>query len=262
MTQLSPASKWILKQFFDLQKELEKNLQEYQLAHNVEALYRFLWDDFADWYVEYLKTDESQIDFAKELFLQFIFEYGNYSPFQAEVIWKQFFKQKGEFSLTKKPDFKYTLTSDKEYLEFLEIMAIIKKIRSIRGLFGIDLNIFLEIFTDKREFLKYQDFFKLTAKVVIQPIKRENLYNFTVNDKEFSVDILRYLSQNKEQELKRTEKIIKDLDKQIISLQNQLNNPNFLSKAGHAVIAQKQADLKLRQAEKQEQLEKQSFLNS
>ena len=88
------------------------------------------------------------------------------------------------------------------------------------------------------------------------------MYSFKVAENEFAIDILKYIGENKETELKRTEKILKNLEKQIKSLESQLNNPNFLSKAGTEVVSQKEQDLKQRNTEKQEQLEKISFLKS
>lgn len=262
MTQLSPASEWILYKYLKLEKELENNLQEYQLAHNVEALYSFLWDDYADWYVEYLKTDKTQIGFAKEIFLQFLFHFANYSPFQVEVLWNKFFQKEREFSLTRKPTLKHTIKPKKKYLEFVDVIELVKKLRSIRGLFGVDLNIFVEVFCPHNYLSKYQEFFKLTAKVALQPIARQNLYTFYINQKEFSIDILRYIGENKETELKRTRTVLKNLEKQINNLEKQLANPNFLTKAGEGVVEQKKYDLKTRTLEKEEQLEKINFLTS
>lgn len=262
MNKLTPASEWILYKYLNLEKELEKNLNEYQLSHNIEALYGFLWDDYADWYVEYLKTDSSQITFAKNIFLHFLFEFANYSPFQVEALWKEFYKQETELSLLKKPVLKFELSPDKKYLEFSQVINLIKKIRSIRGLFGVDLNIFIEIFTTDEKLFDYQEFLKLTAKTVLQPILRQNLYTFYIDDKEFAIDILRYIGENKEQEIKRTKKILESLEKQINTLEKQLSNANFLAKAGKEVVNQKKQDLKLRKQEKQEQKEKIEFLTS
>ena len=77
MTDLSPASIWIFLKYKGLLESLEKNLKNYELAHSVDAIYHFLWDDFADWYVEYLKTNKTQLDFANDLFKDyyFYFEY-------------------------------------------------------------------------------------------------------------------------------------------------------------------------------------------
>jgi valyl-tRNA synthetase len=260
--QLTPASKWILKNYLDLEQNLQQNLEKYELSHNVEAFYSFLWDEYADWYVEYLKTDDSQLAFAKEIFWHFINKFSPYFPFQAEALYKDFFKQDDILAMSLKPNLNYNHEDVEGYLEFEEVIIFVKKLRSIRGLFGVDLGLFLEIFTDYSQILKYQDFIKLTARASICDIKRENLYSFKVAENEFAIDILKYIGENKETELKRTEKILKNLEKQIKSLESQLNNPNFLSKAGTEVVSQKEQDLKQRNTEKQEQLEKISFLKS
>ncbi len=65
---LSSASFWILSKYYQLEKTLDANLKIYELAHSVTAIYKFLWDDYANWYVEFLKTSEDDMTFAVELF--------------------------------------------------------------------------------------------------------------------------------------------------------------------------------------------------
>ena len=90
---LSPASLWILKKFITLENNLNLAIAEYDIAHAIDELYKFLWNDFADWYVEYLKTDSLDLAFAKELYKNFVVLLSPYAPFETEVLWKEFFKQ-------------------------------------------------------------------------------------------------------------------------------------------------------------------------
>ena len=88
---LQPASVWILEKYIELEDILEYQLGTYELNKSIDALYKFLWDYYADWYVEYLKTDDTQTVFAKELFKQYTITLSPYSPFETEALWREFF---------------------------------------------------------------------------------------------------------------------------------------------------------------------------
>ena len=114
------ASFWILTKYYQLENQLQDSLQSYELAHSVDAIYKFLWDYYADWYVEYLKTDQSQLPFAREIFRQFVITCSPYCPFETEVLWKDFF---GEHSLlaTEVKDFSWTKTTFEAEFGLLEL---------------------------------------------------------------------------------------------------------------------------------------------
>ena len=168
MTNLSPASLWILDRFLQLEIELEKHLIDYELTHSVEGLYNFLWDDYADWYVEYLKTDDSQVSFAKELFKQFVVTISPYMPFESQALWQDFF---GETELLANV---VKVNLDQEYLsqlksdygtqsviEFNTVISLIKNLRSTRGLFRIDPATKLEIISNNENINVYSKYIEL-----------------------------------------------------------------------------------------------------
>ncbi len=258
-TTLTPASRWILKKYFELENSLQANLETYEIAHNIDSLYRFVWDYYADWYVEYLKTDNSQVDFAKELFKQFVIVLSPYAPFETEALWKEFFTEEDLLALHLKPEFSYSQSQTQGWEEFAKITESIIKVRSLRGLFGIDPATIMEIFTENEELLKYSQFLRLSAKCKTSKGSYPTLFKIVSAGYEFYIDILRYVP-DKKKEIARTNKNIQNLDKQINSLKKQLQNSSFLQNASQEVINQKQSDLSDRQTEKLEQESKLDFL--
>ena len=266
---LTPASLWILDKYITLEKALEQNLQTYELAHSVDSLYKYLWDFYADWYVEYLKTETSQKAFAKDLFKQFIITLSPYAPFETEALWKEYFAEKTELALEQK-DFDWSrniltvsgLTKteiENQIKEFELVVEFVQNLRSLRGLFAIDPANSVEIFTTSEGLLKYDKFIKLIGKGHLLNESKSELYTVKTYAFSYSIDILTYI-KDKQKEIQRTQKLILNLQKQAETIQNQLSNPGFLEKAQQQTIDDKKLDLKRRQSEVAEQQKKLSFL--
>ena len=270
---LSSASFWILSKYYQLEKTLDANLQTYELAHSVAAIYKFLWDDYANWYVEFLKTSEADMDFAKELFRQFTITCSPYCPFETEALWSQYFGEEKLLAAEVKdpnwslkalelyfgyPDI-HSLEPDKRYIEFESIIAFISSIRSLKGLFAIDPVVQVQIYSSSDLLIQYQDYIKLLARAEINIEEKTTLYEVKNNNFTYQIDILSYV-KDKEFEINRTNKLIENLNKQILQLESQLANEKFVANAEPEVILEKRRDLSFRKLELQEQVSKLDFL--
>lgn len=262
---LTPASLWILQKYLDLQKQLDENLGQYELAHSVDALYDFLWNSFADWYVEYLKTDETQIPFAKKLFRQFVITLSPFMPFETEVLWKEFFDQSDllAFEINNNEWCSQLWSSYSDNLaqaqEFNLVVGFIQDLRSTRGLFAIDPAKPIQVYSTSKLLQRYSKFVQVMARSELITQQKLDYYTVKKEGYEYSLDILHYIV-DKPSEIARTNKIITDLDKQIVALEKQLANESFVANAETEVVAEKQSDLKNRLAEKAEQEAKLVFL--
>ncbi len=83
----SSADHWILLQLEQCLKKVEKEIEQYRLSEAYETLYRFIWDDFADWYIEASKvqTNESLLAYVLETVLGIAHPF---APFVTETIWQ------------------------------------------------------------------------------------------------------------------------------------------------------------------------------
>lgn len=242
------ASVWIMHKFVVLQGELEKNLLTYEFTHSINAIYSFLWNDFADWYVEYLKTDETQLAFAYKLFRQFIITLSPYLPFETQVLWQDYFQQKNLIVFEKLDLNWYTkFSSEGNSDEFQNIIEFIQEVRSIKGLYAIDPVTIINIFVDNGTFWDYENFIKLTARASIH-FQKELNGQFVNSKIGYAVNILDYI-KDKEFELNRTKKLVDGLKKQIFQLEAQLSNQKFIDNAELEAILQKKKDLEERNFE-------------
>lgn len=255
-TTLSPASIWILDKFLGLEKQLEKALEDYELAHFVDQLYTFLWDNYANWYLEYLKTDKSQMDFAKELFEQYLLILHPFDPFLTEYLWETYLEKKQLLAFEKR-DFLYASKRlagidetfrEAAILEFDTVVEFIEKIRSLRGLFNVNSSQIMTIYTDFAKVFEYQEFLTKMIKVELTKDTKGKNYSVKTPNFGFSLDISAYI-QDVAKEIDRTNKQIQSLEKQISALENQLKNQEFLQKAQIEVIDQKNQELEARKLE-------------
>lgn len=58
--ELTDADRWILGRLEEVRAEVDSALESYEFGRACDALYRFAWDEFCDWYVELSKVQLSE----------------------------------------------------------------------------------------------------------------------------------------------------------------------------------------------------------
>jgi valyl-tRNA synthetase len=125
----SIADHWILNKLSILTDELEKDLANFRFGEAYQNLYHFVWDDFADWYIEASKTGPNPAMLHGVLEATLVLAHP-FAPFITEAIWRELeFKKGGLLAselLPKLVDFDKTKAE-----EFSEIMKIVKQSRRV-----------------------------------------------------------------------------------------------------------------------------------
>lgn len=91
---LTKQDKQIIKKLHQLIKETTKNLGEYKFSPAGEAVYQFLWHEFADKYIEYSKNrvrekDKVVLSVLRYVYLNCLKLLHPFMPFVTEAVWGQ-----------------------------------------------------------------------------------------------------------------------------------------------------------------------------
>jgi len=83
----TPADHWLLGRLQAASSEMSKALENYRLSEAYEALYHFVWHDFADWYVEASKVrlNAPMLAYGLDMALKLAHPF---APFLTETIWQ------------------------------------------------------------------------------------------------------------------------------------------------------------------------------
>ena len=127
------ADHWILNRLDTATKQATKMLDNYELGQAFDILYHFIWDDFADWYLEASKTqlNTSVLTYVLEVVLKLAHPF---APYVTETIWDTVDWEKGLLISAKWPQTKGF--DKKQAAEFEELIEIIKEIRHLRAEMG------------------------------------------------------------------------------------------------------------------------------
>ncbi|HET8669520.1 MAG TPA: valine--tRNA ligase [Candidatus Saccharimonadales bacterium] len=81
------ADHWLLSKLQQATDEIARDLDNYRFAEAYDRLYHFVWDDFADWYIEASKAEENLplLAYALESVLKIAHPF---APFLTETIWQ------------------------------------------------------------------------------------------------------------------------------------------------------------------------------
>ena len=270
---MSDADKWITNKLAKCVEDVDEALSNYRFSDAAQAVYSFAWYEFCDWYLEFIKPVIYGEDGPEKLATQKVLaETLNrlvrllhpFVPFISEEIYQKL-PIKAEACIT---DSFPTLKNDKEWLSFgAESVAfevdlvreVITALRNIRGENrikpGEKIRARLAVKDDEgQKVLSANKVAIMTlakletcdigeagnlSKCALTPIKLGDVEVDVIVPLEGLVDF--------EEEIKRLNKAIEKVQKEIISLTKRLDNKNFVENAPEEVVAQGRqqlADLK------------------
>jgi valyl-tRNA synthetase len=140
----SLPEKWIKAKLNAAAEGVSLNLEEYRFNEAAAAIYRFVWHEFCDWYLElikpalYGKTDEQQRCAAQRTMLD-VFKIvlkllHPFMPFVTEELWQVLKgKNEGSVMVSEFPKYEKEAKTTKAEKEMQLIMDIITCVRNIRG---------------------------------------------------------------------------------------------------------------------------------
>ncbi len=249
---LEIEDKWILSKLNDTVKEVNENMDAYELGVAAGKIYDFIWDSYCDWYIELTKPRLNGEDGESKLGAQKVLLYvlteilklvHPFMPFISEEIW-QALPHEGEALMVEKyPAYDERLSFPEAEHNFEMVMSAIKAVRARRSEMNVppSRKAHLIIATDKKSAFEagvsYICKLAYASEVSVLDSAPEDLNGMvsvvTDNARMFMpmaelVDL--------EKEKARIHKELQNAEKQLQAQIGKLSNQNFVTRAPEAVV--------------------------
>ena len=133
----SDADHWLLYKLQRCSEGVATDLDNYRFAEAYDRLYHFVWDDFADWYLEAAKAqaNDKLLAFALEATLKIAHPF---APFVSETIWQTLaWEQDTTLAASSWPEFPSAKAQAKNAEAFEAVKTIVSETRAILKALGL-----------------------------------------------------------------------------------------------------------------------------
>ena len=225
---ITSSDKWILTKLNKTIKSVTKNMEKYDFNLVGNELYKFIWEDFCDTYIEYSKTSQDNISTKSTLILvlsDILKMLHPFMPYVTDEIYEALpVKDADNIILSSYPRYDKKQIFDKEEKEIDALIEIISSIRNARKENNIPKE--YSLINNFNEDFKYiiennKDILTKLVKCDIISTANEDLAKL---DLSFSYGVLTLSYKGKE----TTEEDIENLKKEIASLENSIERRNKL----------------------------------
>ncbi len=258
------VDQWIIQKFDECQKEVNKHLADYRFSEASHAAYTFAWNDFCDWYLELSKPvvygDDAKAKYATQWVLGQMLNklmklLHPFVPFITEEIYQKLPIKTEALIVAEYPTSEnqkeFVKHANKESADSVELLkATITAIRNIRGENRIKPGekIKVNMVSKKQETLsqlKAADALitkmaNLSESQYLENVNYEKSAVSAVNSSEHALEVVIPLEGlvDFDEEIKRIDKNLEKLSKEINSLEGRLSNDNFLKNAPDEVVTE------------------------
>ncbi len=253
---LATEDKWIVSKFNTLAKEVNQNLEAFELGVACTKLYDFIWDVYCDWYIELTKpriqaggetaeNAQAVLVWVMKGMLKLLHPF---MPFVTEEIWSAVDDSGKPIMLSDYPVFDEKLCFAAEESDFEKVIIAIRAVRNRRAEMNVvpSVKASLHIETkDKEVFESGRMFFERLASASSVEVGDSFDMPDAVTVVTDSARIFIPLDDlvDREKEIARLEKEKKSVQKDIDFSSNKLNNQGFIAKAPAAQIENEKAKL-------------------
>ena len=248
---LETEDKWILHTLNNVAKEVNENLERFELGIALSKIYDFIWNNYCDWYIELCKARlQSEGETAQNARQVLIYVLDKilkllhpFMPFITEEIWQTIpHDTDGKtVMLEKYPEYDPSLDFPSEAEEMMKVMEAITAIRTQRNEMNVPPSKKAKLFIATaipETFSNGEQFFKKLASAseveISDSFDIDGAVTVVTSDAKIYIPMEELV--DKEAELKRLNKELKQVEKMLAQDEGKLNNPGFMSKAPEKVI--------------------------
>ena len=144
LLKLLPADRWILSKCNKLIREVTENMDKFELGIALQKVYDFIWDEFCDWYIEFVKQrmynakeDPESAGMAlwtlREVLKNALKLLHPFMPFVTEEIYSKLIPQEESLMMSDWPQYKeeWEFPQAENVVEHLKLLA--SGVRNIRA---------------------------------------------------------------------------------------------------------------------------------
>ncbi|MGN0622560.1 MAG: valine--tRNA ligase [Oscillospiraceae bacterium] len=253
---LNVEDKWIVSKFNTLAKEINQNLEAFELGVAVQKLYDFIWDVYCDWYIELTKpritaggdtalTAQTVLVWVMKGMLKLLHPF---MPYITEEIWQALVNDGSAIIVSDFPVYDETLDFAEDEAKFEKIITAIKGIRATRSDMNVPPSVKAKVYIETA----YADVFEAgrmfferlaSASEVDIADKWDIPDSVTVVTDAARIFIPLSDIVDTEKELARLNKEKKAVQKDLDFLGGKLSNQGFLAKAPEKLIEAEKAKL-------------------
>lgn len=254
--ELQAEDKWVLSKYNTLVREVNQNMEKFELGVAVQKLYDFIWDILCDWYIELTKArlnagGEASLSAQKVL----VYVMSNtlkllhpFMPFITEEIWQALPHDGESIMIAKYPEYDEALSFAAEETEFERVMTAIRAIRNARAEKNIPPSKKAAVYVETEYADTFQNaaaFFERLAGasglVVGKDFELGSTMQVVTESARIFIPMGELIDVQKERERLNKEKA--DCEKEIAFFEGKLSNEKFVSRAPEAVVNQERQKL-------------------
>ncbi|MBU1222075.1 valine--tRNA ligase [Myxococcota bacterium] len=267
---LSTADRWILSRLASAVSAVNKNLEDFRLNDAADAIYKFVWHELCDWYLEIIKSDlygnngenakASRLGVLNEVF-QVVFRLLHpFMPFITEELWQKLPREKGALIIENFPMEEDYPVDVKSVEEFELVREVINAIRTIRGETSIPVKAEIQV-NLRFDVPESEEIIRKNSNYILGHLTRSTAVNFVTSRPTMSAatpvkggELFIPLEGlvNFDDEIKRLEKTLSKSEKDLEVVEKKLSNQSFINNAPAEVIEEN----RLRLAENRDRTEK------
>ena len=236
---LETEDKWILHTLNNVAKEVNENLERFELGIALSKIYDFIWNSYCDWYIELCKARlQSEGETAQNARQVLIYVLDKilkllhpFMPFITEEIWQTIpHDTDGKtVMLEKYPEYDPSLDFPSEAEEMMKVMEAITAIRTQRNEMNVPPSKKAKLFIATaipETFSNGEQFFKKLASAseveISDSFDIDGAVTVVTSDAKIYIPMEELV--DKEAELKRLNKELKQVEKMLAQDEGKLNN--------------------------------------
>ena len=248
-----PEDKWILTKLSNTIKNVEQNMDNFEIGIAVQLVYDFIWNDICDWYIEMIKPrlyDKENKSYKTAIWtLNYILIAATkmlhpFMPFVTEEVYLNLKSQKESIMLALWPKAEYEFKDEEKAVDVINNM--IRQIRNARANMNItgskktSAQVVLEKGKFEEIFKEAQEYFKKLAYIenieYLDNIDDANTKYVALHDEKINVFLNMSDAIDLDAEIEKLEKEKQTATSELKRAQGMLKNENFVNKAPEKLI--------------------------